>query len=138
MHAPPCAHACTRMRIFRNSGLVACNVPAEVRDSLKAAGEEVPADLQNWAGIVQEPNRYQFLVRMFEDPDAAAEYIATKCTQEILQDTEALLLAFFLESDDYDRLDGDLRMVQCVDNFGALSEATRYCIDIPQAAIVHV
>lgn len=91
------------------------------------AGEEIPADLQSWQFILESPNRYQYLVTMMEDPDKAIEFISLNCMDEVVQGTEAILLLNWVDDAELAKLDAQSegRILQCVDNFGALSAAAR-------------
>lgn len=94
----------------------------------------MPAELLDVSWVLEEPNTYQFLVKMLEDPDAAAEYMLTQCTEAVVQHVETQLLIPFTDPELVAQLDlsNGTPMVQCVDNFGALDAATRYAG--PQAA----
>lgn len=90
-------------------------------------GEEIPGDLSWLKFILEEPNRYQFLLQMLEDPIKAANYITTKCTTSLVQG-DAFLFIPYLEQEELARLDiaGGAKMWQCTDIFGAVSDAAVY------------
>lgn len=104
-----------------------------VQAAAVSTGEEMPADLQDWEWILEQPNRYQWLVTMMEDPDAAITFFSTNCMDEVVQRTESLLLLVWLDSDELDKFDVSSggRMLQCVDNAGALSDAARCEFPLP-------
>ena len=86
----------------------------------------MPADLDSAADIaLPQPNTFQFLLQMLEDPDAVAEYMSSRCMDRVVQGAETLFFFDYLLPDQARLLadtDGDLRMMQCSDNFGALED----------------
>lgn len=88
----------------------------------------MPADLVDYAWVLEFPNRYQFLVKMLEDVDATVEYITNNCVEGLVQNLESLFFLVYLEDDQFALLDipSGGRMLQCRDNFDALDQLTRY------------
>lgn len=91
------------------------------------AGEEMPAELLEWEGVLESPNRFQFLVKMLESPDEAVEYLSSNCVADIVQDTKTDLLKGLLPPEEEAKLQAENGgvTVQCVDKHGALDKAAR-------------
>eukprot|EP00892_Ulva_mutabilis_P000509 jgi/Ulvmu1/10459/UM063_0014.1 len=108
-----------------------CPTPAEVKETslllaglasvyrrvfeVDASGDPMPADLDEYAWILTEPNAHQWLVPWLDNSDRIAEYISTNCASEIIQDPQAREYRWWVDLDERDALDSDNTMVQCVD-----------------------
>eukprot|EP00892_Ulva_mutabilis_P000503 jgi/Ulvmu1/10453/UM063_0008.1 len=92
-----------------------------------ASGQPVPSDLENFSGILDRPNTFQWLTAFLEDPDRLAEYISNNCASKTIDDLESLQFTGWLEPDDYELLleQDELSQVQCVDTFGAIDDFLR-------------
>jgi len=91
-----------------------------------SAGEAVPSDLQANAKQVQSsPNEFQWLATMYSDPATVADYIASNCVTETIKQIRSWEYGWWTQPLDYDLLDEDFTMVQCVDNFGAWNDFDR-------------
>ena len=104
--------------------LVLC--PCNTCSCCPSAGEAVPSDLQANAKQVQSsPNEFQWLAAMYSDPARVADYIASNCVTETIKQIRSLEYGWWTQPLDYDLLDEDFTMVQCVDNFGAWNDFDR-------------
>ena len=90
------------------------------------AGDTLPADLEDRAYLLSDPNINQFAAQMMEDPARLKKYITENCMDETIVKPRAYEYIYWVESDDREKLDGDLTMTQCVDNFGAWDQFARY------------
>ena len=90
------------------------------------AGDTLPADLEDRAYLLSDPNMNQFAAQMMEDPARLKKYITEECINETIVTPRAFEYIYWVESDDLDKLDSDLTMTQCVDNFGAWEQFARY------------
>lgn len=91
-----------------------------------AAGEDIPADLLGVASWVLEwPNRYQFLIKVLEDPKGTAEFVTNRCEEEVVQYSERFLFEHYLyyETPDYEP---GPQMLQCVHSVHGFDKLTRY------------
>lgn len=90
------------------------------------AGEEIPADLDVYADFaLPKPNTYQFLLQMLEDPDGVVEYMSSRCVDRVVKGAENLFFYEYLLPDQARLLlnvEGNVRLMQCTDNFGALDD----------------
>eukprot|EP00892_Ulva_mutabilis_P002686 jgi/Ulvmu1/12418/UM009_0068.1 len=93
-----------------------------------ASGQPIPSDLEDFSGLLTQPNTFQWLIAFLEDPDRLAEYISNNCVSKTIDDLESLQFTRWLESDDYELFleQDDLSQVQCVDTFGAIDDFLRH------------
>jgi len=89
------------------------------------AGDTLPAKLEDRAYLLSDPNMNQFAALMFEDPAGLKQYMTENCTDATISRPRALQYLHWLDSDDVDKLDSNLTMTQCVDNFGAWNQFSR-------------
>lgn len=81
------------------------------------AGEGLPSYLEDKAFLLDTPNFNQFVVKMLEDPQRLKQYMTEKCVTETISGPRAFEYLYWIYADD--KLDSDLTMTQCIDNFGA-------------------
>ena len=63
---------------------------------------------------------------MFLDPARTADYLASNCVTETIQKPRSWEYGYWLINSEYDLLDDDFTMEQCVDTFGAWDDFERY------------
>ena len=89
------------------------------------AGDTLPADLESRAHFLEDPNTNQFVVKMIEDPERLKQYMLDKCVTETIEKPRSYEYLYWLSPEDKEKLNSDLTMTQCVDNFGAWDQFER-------------
>lgn len=93
----------------------------------RAAGEPISAEFEKSTRFLEQPNRYQFFVSMLEDPKRLLDYVEANCSTSLVQGDDSQLFLQYLEPEQLSKIDfaSGGRMIQCVDNFGALERVSR-------------
>ena len=102
-----------------------CNIWVNHQICLRCAGGSLPADLEDSAYLLSDPNINQFVVKMIEDPERLKQYMTDKCVTETIEAPQSLEYLYWLPNQDGAKLNSDLTMTQCVDNFGAWDAFSR-------------